>query len=119
MPRRLVEGHAAFDMRPGGACNFDQVRVSADEVVSSGWAIRSVDGSPADAVLLQLDVAGNNWRVVANRNERSDVAVYYKNDALRMSGFTATVKQQAGMNVKLLRAFEGHLYVCPVEYVVP
>jgi hypothetical protein len=104
---------------PGGARNFDRVRLSADEVILSGWAILSGDDAPADAVLLQLDVAGSSRRIVADRTVRPDVAASYKNDALKMSGFTAIAKRQAGMNVKLLQAFEGHLYVCPTEYVVP
>src|SRR5271169_1573019 len=117
----VADRYAAFDIRPGGAGNFDHVRLSADEVILSGWAILYRDGcgAPAEAVLLELNVAGSSRRVVADRTERPDVAVSYKNDELKMSGFTAVVKRQAGMNVKLLQAFEGHLYVCPTEYVVP
>jgi hypothetical protein len=115
----VADGYAAFDIRPGGVCSFDHVRLSADEVILSGWAILSGDDAPADAVLLQLDVAGSSRRIVADRTVRPDVAASYKNDALKMSGFTAIAKRQAGMNVKLLQAFEGHLYVCPTEYVVP
>jgi hypothetical protein len=118
LPRTPMERYAAFDIRPGGACNFDGVRLSTDEVTLSGWAILSADadGAPPEPVILQLDVAGTSRRVVAHRTERSDVAASYKNDALKMSGFTAVVKRQPGMNVKLLQAFDGHLYACPVDY---
>jgi hypothetical protein len=119
LPRIPVQRYAAFDIRPGGACNFDHVRLSADEVILSGWGILSGEGAPADAVLLQLDVAGSSRRIVADRTERPDVAVSYKNDALKMSGFTTVVKRQAGMNVKLLQAFQAHLYVCPIDFDVP
>jgi hypothetical protein len=46
------------------------------------------------------------------------VAGHFKNDALKMSGFTAVVKRQAGMTVKILQAFEGHLYEYPDAFPV-
>jgi hypothetical protein len=40
---------------PGGARNFDRVRLSADEVILSGWAIPSGDGALADALCAPSD----------------------------------------------------------------
>jgi hypothetical protein len=114
-----VEKYASFDVRPGGGCNLDQASVDGDDVILSGWAILSVDSAPPKPVLLQLDVGGNSRRVMAERTERQDVAVANKNDALKMSGFTAVVKRQLGMNVKILQAFEGHLYLCPDAFPAP
>ena len=110
-----VEQYATFDVQSGGECNLDEVRVDGDDVTLSGWAILSGDANsaPPEPVLLQLDVAGSGRRIVADRIERSDVAAYYKNDALKTSGFTAVVKQQAGMLIQILQPFEGHLYKCP------
>jgi|SRR5271169_1634843 len=114
-----VEKYATFDVRPGGGCNLDQTVVDGDDVTLSGWAILSADSAPPEPVLLQLDVGGSSRRVMALRTERSDVAVAQKNDALKMSGFIAVVTRQAGMNVKILQAFEGHLYECPDAFPAP
>jgi hypothetical protein len=109
-----VEKYATFDVLPGGECNLDSVSVDGDDMTLSGWAILSSDANsaPPEPVLLQL-VAGSDQRIVANRNERSDVADYFKNDALKMAGFTAVVKKQPGMLVQILLPSEGHLYKCP------
>ena len=116
-----VEKYATFDVQPGGACNLDQVSVDGDEVTLSGWAIlsRDADSAPPQPVLLQLDVNGSSQRVIADRTERDDVAVDSKNDALKMSGFTAMVKRQAGMMVTILQPFEGHLVQCPDQFPAP
>jgi hypothetical protein len=113
-----VEKYATFDVQPGGACNLDQVSVDGDEVTLSGWAIlsRDSDSAPPNPVLLQLDVDGSSRRVIADRTEREDVAVDSKNDALKMSGFTAMVKRQAGMVVTVLQPFAGHLLQCPDKF---
>jgi glycosyltransferase involved in cell wall biosynthesis len=115
-----VERYTTFDVQPGGACNLEQVSVLGDEVTISGWAFLSRDArsAPSGPVLLRLDVDRSSRLVMAERIERPDVADYYKNDALKMSGFTAVVKRQAGMTVKVLQAFEGRLYECPGAFPV-
>jgi hypothetical protein len=113
--------YATFDVRPGGACNLDQVSVDGDDVTLSGWAFlsRDADSAPPEPVILQLDVAGSSRRVIADRTERPDVADYFQNDALKMSGFTAVVRRRAGMAVKILQVFDGHLYECPDAFPTP
>jgi hypothetical protein len=115
-----VERYTMFDVQPGGACSLDRVSVLDDEVTISGWAFLSRDArsAPSGPVLLRLDVDRSSRLVIAERTERPDVADYYKNDALKMSGFTAVVKRQAGMTVKVLQAFEGRLYQCPGAFPV-
>jgi hypothetical protein len=116
-----VEKYVTFGVQSGGECNLDEVSVDGDDVTLSGWAILSADAdsAPPEPVLLQLDVGGSSRRVMAERIERPDVAVSYKNNALKLSGFTTVVKQQAGMFVRILQPFDGHLYECPDRFPAP
>ena len=116
----IANKYEATDTRLGGACNFDESRVTdGDEVIASGWAAFPSEAVVGEAVFLQLNAAGGSERVTAQRGSRSDVAEYFKNDALKNSGFTAILKREPGTKVKLLQALGGHLYQCEVEYVIP
>ena len=113
--------YTTFNVRPGGAGNLDQASVSGDEVTLSGWAFLSTLKAPLQNLFCSsLMLMEGVRRVMATRTERPDVADYFQNHSLKMSGFTAVVKRQPEMIVTILQPYDdGYLYQCPDNFSYP
>ncbi len=111
---------ASAETKFGGACSFDQTKPSSDnkELIASGWAILSKDGSLADDVYLEVEYSGGKERITVQRDARPDVAAFFNSDALLRSGFIAVLKRETGAKVKVLQVAHGSLYQCEVQHVM-
>jgi peptidoglycan/LPS O-acetylase OafA/YrhL len=112
----ILRRYAATAPILGGACAFDAVRAEGDGIVVAGWAALPEIGVGADAVLIENGRGDNERRVIARNALRLDVAVYFKNDALRNAGFSAFLPKAPGTTIRVLQARDGRLYRCATDY---
>lgn len=117
--KQLPPPYAEIKPVAGGAGAFDPAdpKLEQEVIFLSGWAIiSSEEGILPDNIAIGFQKDNKETFIFPEKKvERKDVASYFKNKNLLLSGFKAQVEKttfQSADSIILYQLFNGHLYQC-------
>jgi len=107
----------------GGKCNIERIKTTeSGDWIIEGWVIPSDNAKKlAHTLLLGLNVNGKESFGIPRRKYRADVAEYFHNNNLLISGFEAQFKKRSlpeNACIEIYQIIDQELIQCPNNLLV-